>query len=351
MSINSPFSDDNTINYCFSVPKDDKEAVCQVLWLIIQKKLGLPCIYDTPVEEIYWNCSTKAEYFKNTNLHLYHVLLKLEVTDAISFDKNVFRYLSDIYPARLLIGREIIQTYTKELSPEFDKRYYLHTYNHEADYSKNYQLYLTLLAEKGIIIPRWRNEFAVYTLVKAYYPDAEYQYRASWLDKQSLDIYIPSITVGIEYQGAQHYEAVDLFGGEEGLRKTQERDRLKEERCAKNGVTLIKWKYDIPVNDMNLKSVFTEAKIILPEKKGYVNYSSRTEKKVSKTVIYQYDMDGNFVNEYRTITEATAAVGVKGIGKVIRGERNQSGGFVWRRVNLGHTKENLYRENGSYNSE
>ena len=52
----------------------------------------------------------------------------------------------------------------------------------------------------------------LFKVVKKEYPDALYQYHSEWLGRQSLDIYIPSLRIGIEYQGIQHYEAVDYFG-------------------------------------------------------------------------------------------------------------------------------------------
>lgn len=43
----------------------------------------------------------------------------------------------------------------------------------------------------------------------------------------------------IEYQGRQHYEASDHFGGIQGLYKQQYYDMLKREYCAKHGYTLV----------------------------------------------------------------------------------------------------------------
>lgn len=43
----------------------------------------------------------------------------------------------------------------------------------------------------------------------------------------------------IEYQGAQHYEPRDKFGGIEGLRKQQYNDMKKREYCKEHGYTLV----------------------------------------------------------------------------------------------------------------
>ncbi|MGA7836511.1 MAG: hypothetical protein WB996_00970, partial [Ignavibacteriaceae bacterium] len=38
-----------------------------------------------------------------------------------------------------------------------------------------------------------------------------------WLGRQHLDIYFPQLNIGLEYQGAQHYEPIDFFGGQEAF--------------------------------------------------------------------------------------------------------------------------------------
>ena len=43
----------------------------------------------------------------------------------------------------------------------------------------------------------------------------------------------------IEFQGIQHYEAKDKFGGYSGLRKQQYNDMKKREYCKQHGYTLI----------------------------------------------------------------------------------------------------------------
>ena len=84
------------------------------------------------------------------------------------------------------------------------------------------------------------------------FPNALYQYKADWLGLQSIDVYVPDKKIAFEYQGVQHYEPVSMFGGDEGLKENQRRDWEKKEKCEANGVTLIEWKYDFPINKENL---------------------------------------------------------------------------------------------------
>lgn len=60
-------------------------------------------------------------------------------------------------------------------------------------------------------------------------------------DKRALpfDFYLPSYNICIEYQGKQHYEAIDYFGGEESLLYTQYHDKIKYDYCTKNNIRLI----------------------------------------------------------------------------------------------------------------
>lgn len=54
-----------------------------------------------------------------------------------------------------------------------------------------------------------------------------------------LDFYIEKDKIGIEFNGRQHYEPVDFFGGESQFEKQKENDKLKSLYCENNGITLI----------------------------------------------------------------------------------------------------------------
>jgi hypothetical protein len=63
--------------------------------------------------------------------------------------------------------------------------------------------------------------------------------RPEWLGKQHLDILVPSLSVALEFQGPQHDEPIEYFGGEEAFRVTRARDARKKRLCIKNGIRLI----------------------------------------------------------------------------------------------------------------
>ncbi|MDZ4567247.1 hypothetical protein [Bacillus cereus] len=116
---------------------------------------------------------------------------------------------------------------------------------------KREEIYQQLLLSGEAKI-QWKNEAELFKLVVKHYPDAIFQYRADWLDKQSLDVYIPGLKTAIEFQGQQHYEPVEFFGGEDAFLYRQKLDALKKEKCKQNKVKLIEWHYQDVISKTNL---------------------------------------------------------------------------------------------------
>lgn len=106
---------------------------------------------------------------------------------------------------------------------------------------------------KGVarIGERWVNETLLFNYINLLFPEFTVQREASptWLNKQRFDVYIPELNLAIEYQGKQHYVAVSLFGGEEGLEKTQQRDKKKLQLSKANSVEIIYFSYKENLNE------------------------------------------------------------------------------------------------------
>lgn len=212
------------------------------------------------------------------------------------------------------------------------------------------------MASERRIQTKWGNEYRLFVLISNFVDEAIYQYHTEWLGNQSFDIFLPFQNIAIEYQGQQHYEAIEVFGGEEGLRNTRERDQRKKELCKQNGVTLLEWSYKQKVNKETVinflqindiiysvtkeeKSEFTEMVDMAPIRELSPKRHKKAKKKgesISKksNYIVQYDLNGNYCNKYATIKQASEAVGVSNtsVAKAVRGERNSAGGFVWKRM-------------------
>lgn len=98
--------------------------------------------------------------------------------------------------------------------------------------------------EKG---NRWTSETILYQLVTSKYGDEftiERHHRPEWLDGFELDIFLVEAGIGIEYQGVQHYEVVEHWGGEEGLAERQARDERTRELCEEHGISLVEVRHD-----------------------------------------------------------------------------------------------------------
>ena len=62
-----------------------------------------------------------------------------------------------------------------------------------------------------------------------------------------FDFYLPKYKICIEYDGEQHYESIEQFGGEEYLKDVQLKDEIKTKYCKKHKIKLIRipyWKFD-----------------------------------------------------------------------------------------------------------
>ena len=81
-----------------------------------------------------------------------------------------------------------------------------------------------------------------------------FHYRPKWLQGMELDIYIPNLNIGLEYQGQQHFHPIKAWGGKRALEKVQERDSKKRHLCQENGVKLIEIDYTEPLSIEYVKS-------------------------------------------------------------------------------------------------
>ena len=54
-----------------------------------------------------------------------------------------------------------------------------------------------------------------------------------------LDFFLPEQGIAIECQGIQHFEAVEFWGGKEGLQQTKKRDQMKRMLCEKRGIKML----------------------------------------------------------------------------------------------------------------
>lgn len=127
----------------------------------------------------------------------------------------------------------------------------VHTYNPHSLLTKSKkEIANDVRLEKGLpkIGEGWISETLLYYAVKEAIPEYEVKHHGNlkWLGLQHLDIYIPNLNIGIEYQGKQHREPVEFFGGVKAFEKNIERDKRKKRLCSENNLKLF---YVFPETD------------------------------------------------------------------------------------------------------
>lgn len=99
-----------------------------------------------------------------------------------------------------------------------------------------------------------------------------YEARVKWLEGQRFDIYNEQFNFAIEYDGEQHYQIMDHFGGESYFELIQERDVLKNNKCIQNKCKLFRVKYGYSDEDYielvsNIQNYITNKNKFVPKLK------------------------------------------------------------------------------------
>ena len=100
----------------------------------------------------------------------------------------------------------------------------------------------------------WVGETSLYYLIKQKFDQYEIIQHGSptWLGRQHLDIWIPELKIGIEYQGAQHDKPVEFFGGQIAFDENLKRDARKRQLCKENGIKLIEVREGYSIDELIL---------------------------------------------------------------------------------------------------
>ena len=257
---------DETINV-IATYKNKPESVRFLYYCAkIKKDLFGHALYGLPIDDI--EKGTKNNQFEYKNL------LKYPYRE-MKYYKDIVLWLYQYYGENPAINRLPLSVYEKvisshdmitfmyqylrDIAPKEYEVPWILNYMGKTDLSfdnekKEYQKIFRDLAKREKLSVTWKTEYSLYTMIQKEYSDAIFQYHSEWLGRQSLDIFVPSEKLAFEYQGRQHYYAVEFFGGPDSLKKQQQRDEVKRKKCLKNGVKLIEWRYDEPVTKLVLNS-------------------------------------------------------------------------------------------------
>ena len=75
-----------------------------------------------------------------------------------------------------------------------------------------------------------------------YYREKQFN-RCVYVGRLRFDFHIPKYNLCIEYDGIQHFKAIDYFGGSNGLEKCKKRDDIKNKYCLNNNIKLLRIAY------------------------------------------------------------------------------------------------------------
>lgn len=79
-----------------------------------------------------------------------------------------------------------------------------------------------------------------------------------------FDFYIPSLRTAIEFDGIQHFQPLQIFGGKEAYERLKINDKIKNSYCEDNYINLIRIRYD------QIEDIY---QILWDNLKNYMNYT------------------------------------------------------------------------------
>lgn len=280
--IKNEFDDDKEEIYYTLIDRDDKEAISFVEYITSKNYydrdiIGGATIYDCLIDDVF-KCLLYKINFKNKLAKIINENL-LFIFEDDGKKKYIISSIYDTYSPSNINSEKIINKllkkyntdeiglfsillykYGEELAfhlPKNETFEYVNSngsiiFRNHSITDENKKKYDLIYESLDIEEVKWKSEFTMFKLIKLYFDDAIFQYKFKELGLQSLDVYVPSVNIGFEYQGIQHYETVDIFGGEDELKKRIENDKKKKKICKENNIDLIEWKYDEKINKMVL---------------------------------------------------------------------------------------------------
>lgn len=223
-------------------------------------------------------------------------------------------------------------------------------------------------------------EKVVYNMLKQLEENFNWEKTFDWLPNKRYDFYVPDKNIIIEVHGGQHYtNGFESLGGDT-LKKVKENDKLKEEKAVENSINnyiiinasisdidFIKTNiensalnniYDLSFLDwkkvnrdsllslvvevcsywnegIEVENIATKVKLSNTTIRSYLNKGTRAglcNFTGHNIEVVQLSLEGSFVREWKSMTEASRYIGYEDVSPVsqcCRGKRLSAGGYRW----------------------
>ena len=99
--------------------------------------------------------------------------------------------------------------------------------------------------------------------VKSILEDMDVEFQSQYIFDDCKNIYVLRFDFGIlyndeligliEYDGKQHFEPIEYFGGESGFKRTQQRDKIKNAYCKAHNIPLLRLPYTLSIEEVKVK--------------------------------------------------------------------------------------------------
>ena len=180
-----------------------------------------------------------AMWLDVTSIDILHHLVRFKKTILLQHEEIAIKILNDIF----------------NTEPELMRKCYE---DHPTLYNVFNKAEKAIYKELGIDPIKWKNQELLLSLFNKKFKTVKAEYSPAWLRPQRFDIYVPAKKTAIEYQGAQHFEPIEFFGGEAGLVQCQIRDEKKRNLSQENDVKLLYWHHSIAVTAENFERFISD---------------------------------------------------------------------------------------------
>ena len=294
--LENEFEDDNLENYNIDISRENKKEIEFVEHIILRKnkKSFNYRIYSHSIKSIAHlilnNSDVRWKIFNlidNDNI----IIVKEKYKKDNILEKISYTELFDDYNGTYELVKEklknkynvddfelfliILKKYGEEVAFGLEDTQYIdrksEQYYLKDKYDEYEAKYNKIKNKNSLIDSKWKSEYTLYLLIKSYFSDAIYQYKFEELEQQTLDIFIPTLNIAFEYQGQQHYEPVDIFGGQENFDIQVKNDEKKKKICEDNNIILIEWSYLEKINKFILDEKLEKYRYLVEEKYNFMD--------------------------------------------------------------------------------